>query len=38
MRIAGPLMQFKYLFWEAKKNSYPGVAIAVGACPDLGQG
>ncbi|HEY3278786.1 MAG TPA: hypothetical protein VGJ94_19395 [Syntrophorhabdaceae bacterium] len=36
--VAGPLMQFKYLFWEAKKNSYPGVAIALGGTPSWGKG
>jgi hypothetical protein len=36
--VAGPLMQFKYLFWEAKKNRYPGMAIAVGASPPWGKG
>jgi hypothetical protein len=35
---AGPLLQFKYLFWEAKKNSYPGMAIALGAAPPWGKG
>jgi hypothetical protein len=34
---AGPLMQFKYLFWEAKPNSYPGLAIAMGAAPPWGK-
>jgi hypothetical protein len=33
----GPLMQFKYLFWEAKKNSYPGMAIAMGGAPPVGK-
>lgn len=34
---AGPLMQFKYLLWEVKKNSYPGMAVAVGATPPWGK-
>ncbi len=36
--ITGPLMQFKYLLWEAKPNSYPGMAVAVGASPPWGKG
>jgi len=36
--ITGPLMQFKYLFWEAKPNSYPGFAMSVGASPPWGKG
>ena len=36
--IIGPLMQFKYLFWEAKPNGYPGMAGAVGALPPWGKG
>jgi hypothetical protein len=36
--ITGPLVQFKYLLWEAKPNSYPGVAFAVGASPPWGRG
>jgi hypothetical protein len=33
----GPLLQFKYLLWDAKPNSYPGVAVAVGAAPPWGK-
>ncbi|MEI6155069.1 MAG: hypothetical protein WCQ90_13390 [Deltaproteobacteria bacterium] len=36
--VTGPLMQFKYLFWEAKPNGYPGMAMAVGATPPWGKG
>jgi hypothetical protein len=36
--ITGPLMQFKYLLWEAKPNGYPGAAFAVGAAPPWGKG
>ncbi len=36
--VTGPLMQFKYLLWEAKPNSYPGMAMAVGASPPWGKG
>lgn len=36
--MAGPLTQFKYLFWEPKPNSYPGMAIATGALPPWGKG
>ena len=36
--MTGPLMQFKYLFWEAKPNSYPGMAAVVGALPNWGKG
>ncbi|MCX8022446.1 MAG: hypothetical protein N2745_06695 [Syntrophorhabdaceae bacterium] len=36
--ITGPLMQFKYLFWEPKKNAYPGLAVAFGASPPWGKG
>ncbi len=36
--IVGPLMQFKYLFWDAKPNAYPGMAVAVGALPPWGKG
>jgi hypothetical protein len=36
--IIGPLMQFKYLFWEAKPNAYPGMAGVVGALPPWGKG
>lgn len=36
--ITGPLMQLKYLFWEAKPNSYPGLAFALGASPPWGRG
>jgi hypothetical protein len=36
--IVGPLMQFKYLFWEAKPNAYPGMAMATGALPSWGRG
>jgi len=36
--VTGPLMQFKYLFWEAKPNRYPGMAMAAGASPPWGKG
>jgi hypothetical protein len=36
--IVGPLLQFKYLFWEAKPNRYPGAAMAAGASPPWGKG
>ncbi|MBA4418431.1 MAG: hypothetical protein C0392_11080 [Syntrophus sp. (in: bacteria)] len=36
--ITGPLMQFKYLLWEAKPNKYPGVAFSAGASPPWGKG
>lgn len=36
--ITGPLVQFKYLLWEAKPNSYPGMAMAVGGSPPWGRG
>ncbi len=36
--ITGPLMQFKYLLWDTKPNSYPGLAMAVGASPPWGRG
>lgn len=36
--IVGPLMQFKYLFWEAKPNSYPGMAAVTGVLPPWGKG
>ncbi len=36
--ITGPLMQFKYLFWDAKPNKYPGLAMAAGAAPPWGKG
>ena len=36
--IVGPLMQFKYLFWEAKPNAYPGMAVVTGALPSWGKG
>jgi hypothetical protein len=36
--VVGPLMQFKYLFWEAKPNAYPGMAMATGALPSWGKG
>ncbi|MCX5812237.1 MAG: hypothetical protein NT178_06805 [Proteobacteria bacterium] len=36
--VTGPLIQFKYLLWEAKPNSYPGMAMAVGASPPWGRG
>jgi hypothetical protein len=36
--ITGPLVQFKYLFWDAKPNSYPGFAMAAGAAPPWGKG
>mgnify|MGYP000855930461 FL=1 len=36
--ITGPLVQFKYLFREAKPNSYPGLAMAAGAAPPWGKG
>jgi len=35
--VAGPLMQFKYLCWEAKPNAYPGLAFATGALPPSGK-
>ena len=34
--LAGPLMQFKYLLWEAKPNAYPGLAVVTGALPPWG--
>jgi len=36
--VTGPLMQFKYLLWEAKPNSYPGFAMSAGASPPWGKG
>lgn len=36
--MAGPLMQFKYLLWEAKPDAYPGLAFATGALPPSGNG
>ena len=36
--ITGPLMQFKYLLWEAKPNRYPGFALVGGAAPPWGRG
>jgi hypothetical protein len=36
--ITGPLVQFKYLFWDAKPNSYPGFAMATGTSPPWGKG
>ena len=36
--ISGPLIQGKYLFLESKQQSWPGVALAVGASPPLGYG
>ena len=36
--MTGPLMQVKYLLWEAKPNSYPGVAMVTGASPPWGRG
>jgi hypothetical protein len=36
--ITGPLMQVKYLLWETKPNSYPGIAFAFGAAPPWGKG
>lgn len=36
--MTGPLTQFKYLVWEAKPNSYPGLAFAAGASPPWGKG
>lgn len=36
--ITGPLVQFKYLLWEARPNSYPGLALATGASPPWGKG
>jgi hypothetical protein len=35
--ITGPLMQFKYLMWEAKPNAYPGFAMVAGAAPPWGR-
>ncbi len=35
--LSGPLMQFKYLCWEVKPNSYPGLALAAGALPPWGK-
>jgi hypothetical protein len=34
--LTGPLMQFKYLMWEAKPNAYPGLALVIGALPPWG--
>ena len=31
-------VQFKHLFWEAKPNAYPGMAMATGALPPWGKG
>ena len=36
--LTGPLIQFKYLLWEAKPNSYPGFAMSAGASPPWGKG
>jgi len=36
--LSGPLMQFKYLLWEAKPDAYPGMAAVVGALPPWGKG
>ncbi|HVN96577.1 MAG TPA: hypothetical protein VMT62_09125 [Syntrophorhabdaceae bacterium] len=36
--ITGPLIQYKYLLWEAKPNGYPGMAFATGASPPWGRG
>ncbi len=36
--VTGPLMQFKYLLWEAKPNGYPGLAAVAGASPPWGKG
>jgi hypothetical protein len=36
--MSGPLMQFKYLLWEAKPNACPGLAFATGALPPWGKG
>jgi hypothetical protein len=36
--LTGPLMQFKYLLWEAKANGYPGLAMVTGASPPWGRG
>lgn len=36
--VTGPLMQFKYLIWGAKPNSYPGLAMVTGASAPWGRG
>jgi hypothetical protein len=36
LSASGPLMQLKYLLWEAKPNAYPGFAVVTGALPPWG--
>jgi hypothetical protein len=35
---SGPILQAKYLFWEAETNRLPGVAAAAGLVPPVGTG